>query len=62
MSNAGGRPCGSKNLPGHAAGGSRPGAGRPEAKKRRTDSPIPKIRATASSSKSASVTSPPSAS
>jgi len=58
MSNPGGRPRGSKNQPGHTAGGSRPGAGRPEAKKRRTDSPIPKIHAAASSSKSASVTSP----
>ena len=56
MSNPGGRPLGSKNQPGHTAVGSRPGAGRPEAKKCRTDSPIPKIHATASSSKSASVT------
>ena len=61
MSNPGGRPLGSKNQPGHTAGGSRPGAGRPEAKKRRTDSPISKIHATASS-KSASVTSPTSVS
>ena len=58
MSNPGGRPCGSRNQPGHAAGGSRPGAGRPKAKKCRTDSLIPKIHTTASSSKSASVTSP----
>ena len=62
MSNPGGRPLGSKNQPGHTAVGSRPGAGRPEAKKCRTDSPIPKIHATASSSKSASVTSPTSVS
>ena len=62
MSNPGGRPLGSKNQPGHTAGGSRPGAGRPEAKKRRTDSLIPKIHAIASSSKSVSVTRPTSVS
>lgn len=47
-SNQGGRPRGSKNQPGHAAGGARARAGRPEAKKRKTDTSAPAMRATKS--------------
>ena len=61
MSNPPGRPHGSKNQPGHAAGGSRPGAGHPKTKKCRIDSPTPKINAMAAS-KSASFAIPSSVS
>jgi len=49
MSNPGGRPHGSKNQPGHSAGGFRPGAGRPEAKKRKADGSALRIPSTMSS-------------
>ena len=50
MSNLGGQPLGSKNQPSHAAGGSRANVGRPEAKKRKTDTlaPAPAMRTTKS--------------
>jgi hypothetical protein len=47
MSNPGGRHLGSKNQPGHSAGGVRAGAGRHlEPKKRKTDSSASQIRMT----------------
>lgn len=50
MSDPGGRPLGSKNQPGHSAGGVRAGAGRhPEPKKRKTESSTSQIRVTNSS-------------
>jgi hypothetical protein len=39
MSNIGGRPMGSKNQPGHSAGGLRPGAGRKQVEKSKTAAP-----------------------
>ena len=50
MSDPGGRPLGSKNQPGHSAGGVRAGAGRhPEPKKHKTESSTSQIQVTNSS-------------
>jgi hypothetical protein len=59
MSNIGGRPMGSKNQPGHSAGGLRPGAGRKQVEKSKTAAPAPKIQVTIPTG-SASHATPPS--